>query len=284
MLVDFLIVYDSADRGAAEGLRTALENNGASCLLRAPDGVGRATATNPLNRMMSESRVVVLVVSDHGGPAFWQQDDVATIRSLLAAGSQANRIMLVLVSGTARSVLPHDLASVTAYAAGGTGWEAVATDLVVEARSAGRPATVMVGHSMAIVDDIWDDLMTASTGKPSPAPDSHRQLFETEGDDLVVSSHGEVLKRITPDEYEQQLTPGQLEDVARIEKSMEINLAEWKRVYPTRAVNAADHALFIRVKNALGEDLDGVRRLLKHSGFWLDDHYLGVLDALRSNA
>jgi hypothetical protein len=52
-------------------------------------------------------------------------------------------------------------------------------------------------------------------------------------------------------------------------------------VYPTRAVNA-DHALFVRVKEALGEDLDAVRHVLEDSGFWLDDHYRGVRQALRS--
>lgn len=281
MLVDFLIVYDRAARSAAEHLRTALENDGASCLLRAPNDVGQATPTNPLNRIMSESSVVVLVVSERVGPAFWQQDDIATIRKLLANGSQANRIVLVLVSGTARSFLPRDLASATVYEAGAGGWAAVAKDLAAETRSAGRPATVMVGRSMAIVDNIGEDLWTASPGQAFLAPDSRRQLFETVGDDLVVRSHGEVLERITPEEYEQRLTPGQLEDVARIEKSMEINLTEWKRVYPTRAVNEADHALFVRVKVALGEDLDAVRHLLEDSGFWLDDHYRYVREALR---
>lgn len=284
MLVDFLIVYDRADQGAAESLRTALEKDGASCLLRAPDNVGQAAATNPLNRIMSESSVVVLVVSEHAGPAFWRQEDIATIRKLLANGSQANRIVLVLVNGTTRRVLPVDLGSATAYDVGATGWAAVATGLVAETRAADRPATVRVGHSMAIIDDIWDDLVRTGTGQPPPIPDSYRQRFETVGDDLVVRSHGTVLQRITPDEYEQRLIPGRLEDVARIEKSMEINLAAWKRVYPTRAVNAADHALFIRVRNALGEDLDAMAQLLMDSGFYLDDHYIGVREALRSSA
>ena len=85
-------------------------------------------------------------------------------------------------------------------------------------------------------------------------------------DDLVVSSHGVELQRITRDDFNERLTPAQLEDVARIEKSMEINLAAWKRLYPTRAVNAADHELFVRVKDALVEDLDGVSRLLFAGG------------------
>jgi hypothetical protein len=48
--------------------------------------------------------------------------------------------------------------------------------------------------------------------------------------------------------------------------------------------NEADHTLFVRVKNALGENLHRVRHLLEDSGFWLDDHYRGVRNALRSNA
>jgi hypothetical protein len=283
MLVDFLIVYDRADRSAAGDLRAALENDGASCLLRASDGVGQATPTTPLNQVMRESSVVALVVSERAGPAFWQQNDIATIRKLLADVNRANRIVLVLVSGTARSVLPPDLASATAYDAGASDWAAVVRALAAEAPSAGRPATVSAGRSMAIIDAIWDDLERARTGQPPPAPDSYGQRFETEGDDLVVRSHGQVLERITPDEYEQRLTPGQLEDVARIEKSMEINLAEWKRVYPTRAVNAADGALFVRVRDALVEDLDAVSHLLQVSGFWLDDHYIGVRGVLRSS-
>jgi hypothetical protein len=284
VLVDFLILYGPADRGAAQDLRTALEDDGASCLMRASDGGGQATVTNPLSRMMSEAGVVVLIVSHRGGPAFWAQEDVATVRSVLADGSQANHIAIVLDATTARSVLPHDLASATAYDAGATGWAAVATNLTADAREASRPATVMVGNSMSFVNEIYDDLMSANTGQPAPDRDSHDQLFEPAGDDLVVRSHGQVRTRITPDEYEQRLTPGQLEDVARIEKAMEINLAEWKRVYPTRAVNAADHALFVRVKNALVEDFDSLRHLLEDSGFWLDDHYLSVREALRSAA
>ena len=167
MLVDFLIVYAPADRGAAEDLRTALENDGARCLLRVSDSVGPAAAANPLNRIMSESEVVVLVVSDRGDRRFWQQDDMATIRSLVVDRSQANRIVLVLVSGTDRSVLPHDLESATAYDAGAAGWAAVATQLAAEGRSAGRPPTVMVGHTMAIVDEISDYL---SAGQPAPPP------------------------------------------------------------------------------------------------------------------
>jgi hypothetical protein len=281
MLVDILIVYDPGDRPAAEDLRTALENNGASCLLRVPDSVDRGPVTNPLSRMMTESGVVVLIVSARVGPAFWQQDDVATISRLLVDGSLANRIALVLASGTNRSALPHELGSAETYDAG-AGWASVATKLISDARSAGRPATVMVGRAMSIVDDIWDDLTRTSTGQP--APDRHHgQQFETVGDDLVVSSYGQVLERITPGEYEQRLTAGQLEDVTRIEKSMEINLAAWKRVYPTRAVDPDDHTLFVQVKNALGEDLDGIRHLLVDSGFWLDDHYISVRNALRSD-
>ena len=140
----------------------------------------------------------------------------------------------------------------------------------------------MLGHSMAIIDAIWDDFQTAGTDQLPPDPASYRQLFENEGNDLVVRSHGQALQRITPEEYEDQLTSGQLEDVSRIEKSMEINLAEWKRVYPTRAVNPADRELFVSVQNAMGEDLEAVRHLLEASHFWLDDHYLGIRDALRS--
>jgi TIR domain len=283
MLVDFLIVYDRVDRGAAEALRAALESNGASCFLRASDGADQAIPTYLLNRMMSQSSAVVLLVSERAGPSFWQQDDVATIRKLLASGSQANRIALVLMSGTARSALPRDLASARAYDAGAVGWVAVSVDLAAETPSAGRPATVSLGHSLAMLDDVWDDVK-ASSAQPSPVPDSYRQRFEVVDDDLVVRSHGEVLHRITPDEYNERLTPGQLEDVARIEKSMEINLAAWKRVYPTRAVNSADHALFVRVKDALVEDLDAVGRLLVDGGWYLDDHYLAVREALRSSA
>jgi hypothetical protein len=282
--MDFLIVFDSADRSAAEDLRTALEDAGTSCLLRPSAKVGQTTTANPLSRMMSESEVVALLVSDRGGAAFWQQHDIAAIRSLLAIGSQANSVVLVLVSGTPRSVLPPDLKSATTYETDGAGWETIAADLLAATRSTKRPATVMIGHSMAIVDDIWDDLQTASTGQPDPGSSGYRQLFETEGNDLVISSHGEELQRITPKEYQERLTPGQLEDVARIEKSMEINLAAWKSVYPTRAVREADGVLFVRIKNALGEDLDRVRHLLQDSGFYLDDHYLGVREALRSNA
>lgn len=283
MLLDFLIVYDRADRSAAEALRTALENDGASCLLRASDGVGQAIPTNPLNRIMSESSVAVLVVSERAGPAFWQQDDIATIRKLLTGGSQANRIVLVLVSVTARSALPRDLASATAYDVGLASWAAIAANLAAEVLPAARPATVSLGHTLAIADDIYDDMMKSGSAQPSPVPDSYRQRFEVVGDDLVVRSHGEVLQRITPDQYRERLTPGRLEDVARIEKSMEINLAAWKRVYPTRAVNAADHALFVRVKDALGEDLDAVGRLLADGGWYLDDHYIAVREALRSS-
>src|SRR5687768_8778930 len=100
MLVDILIVYDPGDRHAAEDLRTALENNGASCLLRVPDRVNQGPVTNPLSRAMRESGVVVLIVSARVGPAFWQQDDVATISRLLVDGSLANRIALVLANGT----------------------------------------------------------------------------------------------------------------------------------------------------------------------------------------
>lgn len=231
---------------------------------------------------MSEAGVVVLVVSDKGAPAVWQQDDMSTIHDLLAGGNHANRIVLVVASGTARSVLPADVASATAYEAETAGLTAVAAEIAAEARSAGRPATVMVGRMMAMIDDIWND-MEAARGQPPTVPAGHGQRFETLGEDLLVTTHGD-LRRITPDEYRQQLSSGQLDDVARIEKSMEINLSEWKRVYPTRAVNPADHVLFVRVKEALGEDLEGVIRLLGSAGFYLDDHYLGVREALRSNA
>lgn len=284
MLVDFLIVFDPADRGAAKELRAALEDDGSSCLLRATNGAGRDGGANPLSRVMSESGVVVLVVSDRDGATFWTREDMATIRSLLAEGSQANQIALVLVDGMARGELPRDLASATAHDAQPAGWAAVAAALAADARAAARPATVMVGHSMSIVNDIYDDLTTANTGQPAPARDTHDQLYEAAGDDLVVRSHGKVRTRITPAEYQQRLTPGELEDVARIEKAMETNLAEWRRVYPTRAVNAADHAVFARVKKALGEDFKRLQRLLEASGFWLDDHYLSVRDALDSMA
>jgi hypothetical protein len=283
VLVDFLIVYNPVDRGAAEALRAALESNGASCLLRASDGADQASPAYPLNQIMSQSSAAVVLVSERAGPVFWQQGDVATIRKLLSIGSRANRIVLVLVSGTARSALPRDLVSVTAVDAGTAGWAAVAADLTAEKRAAGRPATVSIGHSLAFIDDIWDGMMKTRDAQPPPVPD-FGQRYEVVDDDLVVSSHGEVLHRITPDKYKERLTPSQLEDVARIEKSMEINLAAWKRVYPTRAVNPADHAVFVRVKEALVEDLDAVERLLIVGGWYLDDHYVAVRDTLRSRA
>ena len=283
MLVDFLIVYDRVDRGAAEALRTALENNDASCLLRASDGANQAISTHTLNQMMSQSSAVVLLVSERAGPAFWQQHDVATIREMLASGSQANRIVLVLVSGAARSALPRDLASATAYDAGADGWVVVSADLAAGTSSAGRPATVSFGRSLAIAEDIWDELKRTGSTQPSYNPDSYSQRYEVVDDDLVVSSHGVELQRITRDEFNERLTPTQLEDVARIEKSMEINLAAWKRVYPTRAVNAEDHELFVRVKDALGEDLDAVSRLLFAGGWHLEDHYVAIREAIRSS-
>jgi len=103
----------------------------------------------------------------------------------------------------------------------------------------------------------------------------------------VSRRHGIVEQRIDGDQL-QKLPDNMLSHIKTLEKSMQNYYAIWSSTYPQLPL-LSDPVQKAKVEAALRQevlamknDLERILKFIEKCGFWLDDHYLEIRDALEN--
>jgi hypothetical protein len=279
---DFFIAHAGPDAAAAVQLAENLkQRHGAKSFLDARNLCPGDQWQTKLKHVLSRSRVIVVLISSHSGTAFYQQEEVAIAIELFRNGTVSYHIVPVILIGATRQDLIYGLNRLHSLSANEGGLTAVSDKLAGLLSSASeRAGTVELAHAAAIVDQVWSQAEGAYSNKELELTRQFKHQYAAEGDEMVARSHGIEQKRITRAQFEDKLTPEQLDYVAVLEKSMEINLVLWKKAYPNRVLNPNDRQTADAAMEAMAEDLLGVLSSIERAGFWLDDHYITVRDVV----
>jgi TIR domain-containing protein len=279
---DFFIAHAAADRSAADELHAVLEQtHGARSFLDYRNLLPGDQWQVELKRALSLSRVTVVLVSAHSDSAYYLQEEVALAIDLVRQGTQAHRIVPVLLRGAEREHLPYGLAKLDALEEGDDGLSGVADELAaLLAKLKRRPGTASLARASQLVDIIWSRAGPAYALAAAHMLKQHWMGYTGDGDDIVARHHGREVKRITRAQFERKLKPEQIRYISVLEKSMEVNLALWERTHPNRVLHPEDRERADQAFKAMAEDLAGVLESLEQSGFSLDDHYLDVREVL----
>ena len=122
---------------------------------------------------------------------------------------------------------------------------------------------------------------------PQTTPPEHSMKIEKEDNSMVSKRHGVVEQRITGQQLE-QLPDNMLSHIKTLERSMQNYYAIWSSTYPQlpllsdpiqkAKVEASLRQEVLSMKN----DLERILKFIEKCGFWLDDHYLEIRDALET--
>jgi DNA polymerase I-like protein with 3'-5' exonuclease and polymerase domains len=136
--------------------------------------------------------------------------------------------------------------------------------------------------AVGLFDKMADQIERFITKRPKPAvPKEHRLKIEKSGGDIVATSHGQEVQRITAQDLA-QLPESQLKHIQVLEHSMENHYAVWAQVYPQLAlmdspVQKAKVEQQLRgIVGGMKGDLEGILSFLESCGIHLDDHYMHV--------
>lgn len=136
--------------------------------------------------------------------------------------------------------------------------------------------------AVGLFDKMADQIERFITKKPEPGvPKEHRLKIERSGTDIVASSHGQVVQRITAQDLE-KLPASQLKHINVLEQSMENHYAVWSQVYPQLALmdspiqKAKVEQQLRGIVGGMKGDLEGILSFLESCGVHLDDHYMHV--------
>jgi hypothetical protein len=280
---DFFIAHAGPDLPTAERLANALKALGTRPFLDARKLTPGDSWPVDLKKALVASRVMVVLISPHSDEAYYQKEEVAIAIELLRAGSRSFRIVPVLLKGASRADLLYGLYTLHYLAEDAGGLDTVANGLVaLLPHRKEEPVTVELAQATERMDEFWAHAEGAfGTEISGSLPKEFRHRYSAEGEDIVARSHGHEVKRITRAEFEQLLKPEDLEYIAVLEKSMDVNLALWRLKYPNRVLNPADRQVAEQALGAMGEDLSGVLDSLEDAGFALDDHYKVVRRVLK---
>jgi len=144
-------------------------------------------------------------------------------------------------------------------------------------------ATSAVGLFDKVVDEVQRFIRKE---KPELGSVPHRMTIERDGDSLIGKENGVVVQRISGVDLE-KLPPEVWKHIQILERSMQNYYQIWSATYPQLALlsdplQKAKVELALRQELlAMKKDLENILQFLEQCGFWLDDHYLGIRDALR---
>lgn len=136
--------------------------------------------------------------------------------------------------------------------------------------------------AIELFDKMADQIERFITKRPTPdVPKEHRLKIEKSDADIVASSHGQVVQRITAQDLV-NLPPGQLQHIKVLEQSMENHYAVWSQVYPQLALmdspvqKARVEQRLRGIVVGMKGDLEGILSFLESCGIHLDDHYMHI--------
>jgi len=275
---DFFIAHAGPDAKLAADLHNALKlQDDVTVFLDARQLAPGEPWQVALKAALSRSRVSVVLISPHTDDAWYQQEEIALAIDLVRDEAIAHTIVPVFLPGVDRRKAPYGLSRVHAIMLGEKSLDAAAAELVATLRGRPlRPSTGKLAGAVAMTDELWTRMEPALTGVAPRGVSGLGTRFVADGEDLVARQQGVEKRRVTRAEFENLLSPEQLELVEVLEKSMEINKALWKRKYPNRTLQAADRAAAEDAARAMAEDLEGVLSIVEQARLWLDDHYVTV--------
>ncbi|GMV49809.1 MAG: hypothetical protein L6Q34_12630 [Nitrospira sp.] len=136
--------------------------------------------------------------------------------------------------------------------------------------------------AIELFDKMADQIERFITKRPTPdVPKEHRLKIEKSDADIVASSHGQVVQRITAQDLV-NLPPSQLQHIKVLEQSMENHYAVWSQVYPQLALmdspvqKARVEQQLRGIVVGMKGDLEGILSFLESCGIHLDDHYMHI--------
>lgn len=138
------------------------------------------------------------------------------------------------------------------------------------------------------IDQIYFDYLNY-LGFNVGVPRSFSVGFSEQGDKLVQSRNGSVLRVIGGQDLRAKLKGSDLEQINTYEDHLSKLLAEWQKVYPQRGVspdakvNAEVETRLQTLANNMKQDLLGILDYLMKLGFLLDDHYLMFKNAVETS-
>ena len=145
--------------------------------------------------------------------------------------------------------------------------------------------TAAIGAATSAVklfDKMADQIERFITRRPEPdVPKEYRLKIERSGDDIVTTSQGREIQRITAANLG-NLLPSQLRHVTVLEQSMENHYAVWSQVYPQLALmdspvqKAKVEQQLRAIVGGMKGDLEGILSFLQDCGVQLDDHYMHI--------
>jgi hypothetical protein len=122
---------------------------------------------------------------------------------------------------------------------------------------------------------------------PATTDPNYKMKIEQQGETLVAKENGVVVQTITAAQLE-KLPEDILTHIKTLEKSMKNYYAIWSATYPQLSllsdpVQKAKVELSLRQEvSFMKNDLQRILKFLEDCGFWLDDHYVGIREALNS--
>jgi hypothetical protein len=141
-----------------------------------------------------------------------------------------------------------------------------------------------LARSTRAIDEMEPELRRVTEGLPSnaPLPPHSASVAAEEGSALVGRIDGHVVRRVTPEELGQILSPADLDHLRILEGSMDFCYGEWKKLYVQRDSNPQIDEQLRRVIQRMQRNLLRVLEFLQMSGLDLQDHYSRIRSAIMS--
>jgi hypothetical protein len=270
---DFFIAHTGPDRKAAESLRDCLEAKKATRVyLDSSALAGGDLWQSRLKGALSASRVSVVLISSHTPKAWYQQEEVVLAIELSRKEYVAHTIVPVYLKAARANDTPYGLRRLHALREDSKGMQGIANELMRTLKQRRRGGTEALAGSVRRMDELWSEAEPAYDGGTG-IPKQHRRSFVLDNDDLVSRDHGHELKRITRQGLRRKLGAEEMEYIAVLERSMEVNTALWKTTHPRRTISSRDRTRAKAAVTAMSGDLRAVLDAIERAGFELDDHY-----------
>lgn len=160
---------------------------------------------------------------------------------------------------------------------------AVQTNFAQGDRLRGYPAFAAFSQGVTIMDQVGEAVVAYANQQPATAVGPHTAVFQAR-DGLIVRHSPFHHQSITPEQFQERLSPDDLAHIHTLAHSMEQHYQQWQTLYPQRnaLANAEQNKLVQGRLEALvqeiAHDLGRIIHYLDKLGFMLDDHYFRYRD------
>ena len=282
---DVFIAHAGADVVSARHLANCLTSqHRLTCFLDAQQLQAGNVWPTTLKNVLAQSRVVVVIVSENSDAAYYLQEEVAIAVAISRAPSSSIRIIPVLLRGATQRHLPYGTFTLHALYEDRGGWPPVVDAIAQEVdQSRQRSRSTILGGAVEGTDEMWSRLEPPLTAKGARLVVDYDMRYRADGDAMVaLNRSGREVQRVTREQLADRLPQNLMHHIEVLERSMEINKAIWDEKYPRRVLDKTDRELAQSAMQAVADDFRGVIDTIETAGFWLDDHYVGIRQMLKT--